>query len=149
MTDKKETLSAKRYLEQLQLIDTGINQDLEILEEMKEDAIRLRGIDYTKERVQTSGMGDKLSEDVTRYTAFNDEVNEEIEHFVDIKNKIIEEIRGLHVNNYIQILFKVYVQYKSIRQASMEMNLSYTYVIELHKKALKAFEAQYKNLHYI
>lgn len=149
MSDTKKSLSAKRYLEQLQELDTKINQNLERLAEMKEDATSAGGIDYSKERVQTSCSGDSLGNAVTRYVSFDEQINAEIGRFVDAKNQIIDEIRGLHVNNYIQVLFKVYVQFKSIKVAASEMNMSYPYVREVHKKALAMFEETYKNLHYL
>ena len=86
---------------------------------------------------------------MTRYVSFDEQINAEIDRFVDAKNQIIDEIRGLHVNNYIQVLFKVYVQFKSIKVAASEMNMSYPYVREVHKKALAMFEETYKNLHYL
>ncbi len=148
MSEKKK-LTARQYLEQLQELDTVINQDLERLKEMKADATSTGGIDYSRERVQTSTSGDKLCNDVTRYVTLDEEINAEIDRFVDAKNQIISEIRGLHVNNYIQVLFKVYVQFKSVRQAAKEMKKSYSYVIELHNKALALFEETYKNLYYL
>lgn len=149
MSDTKKSLSAKRYLEQLQELDTKINQNLERLAEMKEDTTSAGGIDYSKERVQTSCSGDKLCNDVTRYVSFEEQINAEIDQFVDAKEQIIKEIRGLRVNNYIQVLFKVYVQFKSIKVAASEMNMSYPYVREVHRKALDLFEQTYKNLHYL
>ena len=146
---KMKKLTAKKYLEQLQELDTNINQNLERLEEMKTSAASTGGIDYSRERVQTSTSGDKLCNDVTRYVTFNNEINAEIDRFVDAKNQIISEIRGLHVNHYIQVLFKVYVQFKSIKTAATEMKMSYPYVREIHRKALKMFEETYENLHYL
>jgi len=148
MSDKKK-LTAKQYLEQLAVLDTNINQDLERLSEMKTDATCTGAIDYSKDRVQTSVSGDKLGNDVGRYVDFEEQINAEIDRFVDAKEQIIKEIRGLRVKNYIQVLFKVYVQFKSIKVAASEMNMSYPYVREVHSKALDAFEKTYKNLHYL
>ena len=142
MSEVKRALTARQYLEQLEELDTNINQNLELLSEMKQAAMNPGAIDYSKERVQTSLSGDKLGSDVTRYVTFDEKINAEIDRFVDAKNQIISEIRGLHVNNYIQVLFKVYVQFKSIRQAAKEMKKSYSYVIELHnclKKPIKTY----------
>jgi DNA-binding MltR family transcriptional regulator len=115
---------------------------------MKLQATSTGAISYD-ERVQTSMKGDKLCNDVTRYVAFNEEINAEIDSFVDAKNQIIGEIRGLHNVNYMQVLFKVYVQFKPLKIAASEMGKSYSYAIELHKKALTAFEETYKNLSYL
>ena len=144
-----KTLSAREYLGQLEFLDTSINQDLERLNDMRINACSTGGIDYSDERVQTSPSGDSLCRQVTNYVAFDDEINAEIDRFVDAKNLIIKQIRGLHNNYFNQILFKVYVQFKSVKQASKEMKKSYNYTVELHNKALAAFEKTYQNLHYL
>jgi hypothetical protein len=148
MSEKKK-LSAKRYLQQLEIIDMMINQDLERLDDMKTDACSTGGIDYSRDRVQTSMSGDSIGNSVVRYMTLNDEINAEIETFSDAKNQIIQEIRGLKDKNYINILYKIYVQFKSIKIASGEMRKSYSYVLELHKKALAEFEETYINLYYL
>lgn len=148
MSDKK-VLSAREYLGQLEELDIKINQDLERLEEMKTDACNPGGIDYSRDRVQTSISGDKLGGQVTRYVTLNEYINAEIDRFADAKEQIISEIRGMHHKHYINILYKIYVQFKSIREAAGEMKISYSYAVELHKKALKAFSETYKNLHYL
>lgn len=144
-----KTLSAREYLGQLQELDTNINQDLERLDDMKINACSTGAIDYSKDRVQTSPSGDTLCKQVTNYVAFNDKINAEIDSFADAKNLIIKQIRGLHNNYFNQILFKVYVQFKTVKQASKEMKKSYNYTVELHNKALAAFEETYKNLTYL
>ena len=144
-----KTLSAREYLGQLREFDTNINQDLERLENMKSRACSTGSIDYSAERVQTSPSGDSLCRQVTNYIALNERINNRIDQYSDAKEQIIEQIRGLHNNYFNQVLFKVYVQYKTVRQASEEMGKSYNYTIELHNKALTAFEEMYKNLTYL
>lgn len=147
MNDKK--LTARQYLEQLQELDTNINQDLERLEDMKTNACSTGGIDYSAERVQTSPSGDTLCKQMTNYVALNDEINAEIDRFSDAKEQIIKQIRGLHDARYSQVLFKVYVQFKTLKVASGEMGMSYQYVRNLHRAALARFEETYDNLHYL
>lgn len=144
-----KTLSAREYLGQLQELDIYISQDLERLDDMKTNACSTGAIDYSAERVQTSPSGDSLCRQVTNYVAFNEKINAEIDRFVDAKEQIISEIRGLRDKNYIQVLYKVYVQFKTVKQASKEMKKSYNYTVELHNKALAAFEETYKNLTYL
>ena len=147
--EKRTGLTARKYLTQLEELDININQDLEMLEEMKANASGLNGVDYGREKVQTSHMGDSLGNAVTRYVAFDGKLHEEIERFTSARNRIITEIRGLHDRKYTQLLFKVYVQFKSIRQAADEMKMSYRYSIQLHNKALKSFGETYKDLRYL
>lgn len=148
MSEKKK-LTARQYLEQLQMIDIQINQDIERLSEMKQSALSTGAIDYSRERVQTSPVGDKIGTDVTRYMTFNDEINAEIDRFVDAKEQIIKEIRELRDFYYVQVLFKVYVQFKSLKITAQEMKRSYNFVLDVHKKALAAFEETHKNLTYL
>lgn len=143
-----KTLSAREYLGQLQELDTNINQDLERLDDIT-NACSTGGIDYSAERVQTSPSGDSLCKAVTNYVDFNEQINREIDKFSDAKEQIIRQIRGLHNARYSQVLFKVYVQFKSLKVASGEMGMSYQYVRNLHKAALTKFEETYDDLHYL
>ena len=122
MGEKKMT--ARRYLGQLQDIDEMIRQDLERLEEMKHDLVSIGSTDYGRERVQSSPAGDRLCSDVARVISMNDAINAEIDRFVDAREQIIREIRGLHSAKYNRVLYKVYVQFKSIRQAADEIKRS-------------------------
>lgn len=124
-------------------------EKLERLNDMRINACSTGGIDYSAERVQTSPSGDSLCKAVTNYVAFNDEINAEIDRFSDAKEQIIKQIRGLHNARYSQVLFKVYVQFKSLKVASSEMGMSYQYVRNLHRAALARFEETYDNLHYL
>lgn len=149
MSKDKKSLSAKMYLSQLEMIDIQINQDIERLEELKADAMSTGGIDYSRDRVQTSQVGDRLCSDVSRYVAFDEEINAEIDRFVDAKEQIIREIRELHNVNYVQVLYKVYVQFKTVKVASQEMRKSYSHTVSLHNQALKAFEELHQNRYYL
>ncbi len=139
-------LSAKQYLGQIQMLRINIDQNLERLEEMKSDLGDIGGANCDGERVQSTLIGNKTCNDVTRYIAFEESVQKEIEHFVNAENQIISEIRNLHNKNYVQVLYKVYVQGKAVKAAANEMNLSYAYVLSLHRDALAEFENTYKNL---
>ena len=146
MNNKK--LTAREYLEQLQELDININQDIERLESMKNNACGTGAIDYSKERVQTSPQNAQENR-ICKYVDLDAEINREIDEFVDIKHRVTKEIQELNVDYYIKILFKVYVQYKTVKDAANEIGLSYQYVRDLHKKALKAFEELHTDLHYL
>lgn len=142
-------MTAREYLKQLAIIDMQINDDIAMLSAMRANVCTAGGIDYSRDRVQTSPVADKLCADVVRYTMFDQHINEEIDQFVDAKKQIIKEIRGLHDKNYIQILTKVYVQFKTVKDAAREMKRSYNYTVKLHNMALAEFEETYKNLTYL
>lgn len=146
MNDKK--LTAKQYLDQLRVIDTKINQKMEELSDLMTAATSTGAIDYSKDRVQTSPQNAQENR-ICKYVDLDAEINREIDEFVDIKHRVTKEIQELNVDYYIKILFKVYVQYKTVKDAANEIGLSYQYVRDLHKKALKAFEELHTDLHYL
>ena len=146
MNDKK--LTAKQYLDQLRVIDTKINQKMEELADLMTAATSTGAIDYSKDRVQTSPQNAQENR-ICKYVDLDAEINRGIDEFVDIKHRVTKEIQELNVDYYIKILFKVYVQYKTVKDAANEIGLSYQYVRDLHKKALKAFEELHTDLHYL
>ena len=141
-------LTAKQYLDQLRVIDTKINQKVEELADLMTAATSTGAIDYSKDRVQTSPQNAQENR-ICKYVDLDAEINREIDEFVDIKHRVTKEIQELNVDYYIKILFKVYVQYKTVKDAANEIGLSYQYVRDLHKKALKAFEELHTDLHYL
>jgi hypothetical protein len=140
-------MKAKEYLQQLQRLDTVINQKIKEVDDLRMKSRCAGGIDYSKERVQTSPSGDapfvKL---IGRIVDLEAEINAEIDRYVDEKHKIINQIQRLKNADYISLLFKRYVEYKKFETIAVEMNFTYQYVIEMHRYALKEFETTYNNL---
>jgi hypothetical protein len=145
--ERKIAMKAKEYLQQLQRLDTVINQKIKELGDLRLKSRSVGSIDYSKERVQTSPSGDapfvKL---IGRIIDLEQEINAEIDAFVDDKHKIINQIQGLKNSKYIEILYKHYVEFKRLEVVAVEMNFTYQYVVELHGYALKDFQTTYENL---
>ena len=135
-------MKAKEYLQQLQRLDTVINQKIKELGDLRLKSQSAGSIDYSKERVQTSPSGDapfvKL---IGRIIDLEAEINAEIDAFVDDKHKIINQIQSLKNSKYIEILYK-----QRLEVVAVEMNFTYQYVVELHGYALKDFQTTYENL---
>lgn len=139
-------MKAKEYLKQIEILDKCIEQKQIECDELKLRAESTCGIQYG-DKVQTSPKSDALEKKVVKCVQLEQEINEMINKFIDIKHKIINEIQGLSEVKHIDVLFKKYVQYKTLEQIAVEMNYSYPYVRELHGYALVDFERTYKNLH--
>lgn len=112
-------MNAKEYLQQVKMIDVQLDQD--------------------KDRQSKAIQTDKAKEQISR----------EIEKLTMSKNQIIHEIRQLHNADYNQILYKIYVENKTLKESAREMRRSYNYVLNVHKKALAAFEEAYENLRFL
>lgn len=139
-------MKAKEYLQQLQRLDTVINQKIKEVHDLRLQAQSGSGLDYSKERVQSSPSRDApFVKPICRIIDLEAEINAEIDKFVDEKHKIINQIQGLKNSDYISLLFKRYVEFKSLEKICVEMNFSYDYIKHLHGYALQDFEDKILN----
>lgn len=136
-------ISAKQYLQQVRILDEGITKDIEQLEAMRSNAIGQGAIRYDKEKVQSSPQ-DRLCSDVCDIVTFNEEINEEIDRFVDLKKRVIDQIKTLDAEQIQRdVLMKTYIEYKSNRQVASEIQKSGSHTFAIKAEALKNFETQY------
>lgn len=136
-------MKAKEYLQQLKLLDVKINQKMKQADDLRQMAQATGALDYSRDRVQTSVSGDPISNTVIRYLSLEEEIDRQIDQFVDLKNQIINQIQELKDINYVQVLFKRYVEYKGLEVIAIEMGYTYPYVRALHGHALQEFEKTY------
>lgn len=149
MSTNKEgmLLKAKEYLQQLQKLDSMIEQKLQELYELKK-LQGIRAIDYTKQKVQCSRQcGADFETILIKIIDMENEINAEIDRFIDSKHDIINQIQLLDNTKYMQVLYKRYVEYKSLEMIAVEMNYTYQYIRKSHKYALEEFERVNINQH--
>lgn len=131
---------AKEYLLQIEVLQAKIEQKRQRAKEYRELALTSGGFDYSKERVQTSNLGGQIENSVIRYIALEQEINEDTDILQAKKDRITDEIHNLDNANHIKILFKRYVECKSLGQVAQELKYTYQYIREKHGQALKEFE---------
>ena len=130
--------SPKEYLRQLRRLELCIEQRQEELNRLRE-LIGCNAIDYG-ERVQTSPSADSIPNEVIRRAELEADISRKIERFLQLKHKIINEIQSLDNAVYVSILYKRYVEYKSLEEIAVEMNYSYRQIKRLHGLALLDFK---------
>lgn len=133
-------MTAKKYLQQLRILDLKIRQREEQVNELKSKAFGSGSISGGGERVQTSVAGDKLSENVSKYVDLQAEIESLTEAFIVKKHEIITAIQELDDPRYISILYKRYVNFETFERIACDMNYNYTWTCELHGRALQALE---------
>lgn len=140
-------MKVKDYLKQIQLLDIKIDQRIKQAQNLREIAVAGKGIDYSKDKVQTSVSGDAIAESIIKYVSLENDINRQIDKFVDLKNKIIGQIQGLSDPTYMQLLYKRYIEYKRLELIAVEMGYTYQYTRSLHSQALQEFERTYNIQH--
>ena len=129
----------KNYLLKLKEIQDDIQSKEELKKEYLSRAV-YTSIPMDEVRVQVSRSDNGRIE---RYGTLAADIEREIEqckqNYFQFEQMIIKQIQGLHDAQYSMILFKVYVQQKSLKNVAQEINKSYSHTIALHVKALEKF----------
>lgn len=95
-------MTAKEYLQQLERADVIIEQKMKEQADLEELSKCVRAIDYGKDRVSSSGTGDApFVNPVLKIVMLEQEINAEIDKYVDLKRKITGEIQSLQDPQFI------------------------------------------------
>ena len=141
-------MKAKEYLQQLPVLDMKINLKLQELEALKVKLIGVGGVDYSNDRVQTSPQNAaNFTEILHNIECFENEINTDIDKLVNKRHCIINQINELQNVQYIEILYKRYVEYKDLKKIAKEMEYTYDYIRKIHVKALQNFEKRHTIAH--
>lgn len=138
-------MTAAEYLNQIADLDECIKQDQRRREDKMLMATAGKGIDYSADRVQTSPSGDTLCKQVCDICDIDEKIKKEINVFIDAKELIIGQIRGLHNVRYNQVLYGIYVELKSLNQLALELCRSERTIQVWRTEALNEFGRIYKS----
>jgi DNA-directed RNA polymerase specialized sigma subunit len=134
-TGKGERMNAKQYLCQVKKLDKMIdNKQIEV-EQMYSLATSI-SVSTDSDRVQTSGIKDKVGDTVSKIVDLQNEINNMIDEFVDRKQEVIKTIEQLNDADEYDVLHKHYIQGKNWVQIADDMSYSYQGVHKIHKRAL-------------
>ena len=133
-------MTAKQYLSRVRILDIKINNKISELSMLKSKSTSLQAVVINDDKVQTSPALDRLGDDISDILELEEEIHKEIKRYNDLKHKIINEIHSLNNRLYIEILYKRYVEFKSLEEIAVEMNYSYDRVRHLHGYALIEFD---------
>lgn len=143
---KAQILNTQKYLQQIKVLETKIKQKKEEYIEVHNAALSVSAVRYDKEPIQCTKTGDTLERNVIRYLELENKIKADELEYYQLRNKIINEIQMLSDNRFVNILYKRYVEYKSYELISVEMNYSFDYTKELHRKSLIEFRKKHPTL---
>ena len=137
-------MTAKEYLQQLHKANVIINQRNQEKADLRVMLSSIGSFDYSKERVQTSlSAGAGYEKQIANLIDLENEIDQLIDEYINLKHKIIGEIHELQNSKHIEILYKRYVEEKRIERVALEMNYTFQYVVFLHGNALKEFSEKH------
>lgn len=137
---------AKEYLKKIKELETVIHNKITELQQFEILATSITA-PTDREAVQTSGISDKVGEGAAMIADLKDEIKKDIVTYLIEKSKRIKVIEYVRLQDFTQynLLFKHYAEYKHLTVVASELKLSYPYVLELHREALKKVAKILKN----
>lgn len=132
-------MDTREYLQQVKTLTVKIEQRQCEVNELREAVMSVRSPAPDKERVQSSGTNDTLSETVAKYIDMVTDIEDMFCDLSCLKHKIIGEIHEINDPRYIEVLYKRYVELKKWELIALEMDYDYDYVRALDVKAVKLF----------
>ena len=134
-------MTAKEYLEEIAKFDVCIDQKQQLLDSMKKNRTYIKGIDYSRERVQTTYDPGNQTDKSDEMYDLEREINANIDAFHEMKNERLDLIQLLSDARHIDVLYKCYIDYMSIEQIAVAIGYSYSRTSDFYREGMKKFEA--------
>lgn len=132
-------MTAKEYLSKVFTIDDKIKTKIEYLDSLNDLARKCTTTYSNMPKVKSSGTS-SLEDTVIKIITAQNEINEEIDRLVDLKNEIAEIISLVGDESQRLLLEKRYLCGKSWRLIEGEMHYSPSRAKQIHAKALNSVD---------
>ncbi len=130
----------KYYLQGIMRLNNRIEQKKTLLDGLRKTASGLKAVEFN-EKVKFTPSGEAQFARMTeRIIELEYEIANDVNKYVNVQNKITNEIQRIDNVLYSSLLFKRYVQCKSFKTIAKELKYSCGYIRNAHKHALKQFE---------
>lgn len=129
--DVKATLSKVYY------IDKEIQALTEIRDSLEKDAVFLRAIDYSKDRVSSADSRGGVEDTAIRIADAQGRVTGKINELIEAKQRAMQIIEGLPEGPQKAVMYNRYILLKTWESIAVDLNYSYRHVLRLHGDALE------------
>lgn len=128
-------MTVKEYLSCVKLRQEEITETEEYIERLR-TTLGIAGIDYERDKIQTSVNGDKLGDTFVKIFEAEENLKRMKENFVVFRIGVMNMIQQVPERKHREILNHVYLDYMKLKQVADVMGYSYDYIRELHLEAL-------------
>lgn len=128
-------MTVKEYLSCVKLRQEEITETEEYIERLR-TTLGIAGIDYERDKIQTSVTGDKLGDTFVKIFEAEENLKRMKENFVLFRIGVMNMIQQVPERKHREVLNHVYLDYMKLKQVADVMGYSYDYVRELHLEAL-------------
>ena len=136
-------MTVKEYLRQLWCMDRTIDIKYRELEKLRAE-IGIRQMPDNADRVTGSGYPqDHVADTVIQILQLQEKLNEALGRYIELKQKITEQIDGMENQAYKDILTCRYVLMMTWEDVAATMKYDRRYCFKIHGRALQVFYDQY------
>lgn len=128
-------MTTRQYLHQIENYDNRIKNKLIEEEQLNSLSTSVSAIPI-REKVQTSVKHDPMGDMIAKIFDLRDEISKMAAEFLEKKQEIIRTIEQVDDPVLYNILFKHYVEYKSLVRIADEMGYSEIHMKRMHLKAI-------------
>ena len=136
-------MTARAYLQQIRKLSLQIENKLEEARRWREIAC---GVTASTDgvKVQSSGSMEKMADAVSAFVDLDAEIAVQICDLERRREAIIGKLEALETGEY-QVIYKIYVQNKTLDEAADECGKSYSWAAKKHKQGLSNLERNKEN----
>lgn len=132
-------MTTRQYLSQIEKYDNLIHNKIIEEEQLNILSMSVKSVPIG-EKVQTSSKQDPMGDMVSKIIDLREEISKMATDFLEQKQEIIRTIETVEDPILYDVLFKRYVEYKTLLNIADELGYSEVTIKRLHLKAVKAIK---------
>lgn len=132
-------MTTRQYLSQIEKYDNLIHNKIIEEEQLNILSMSVKSIPIG-EKVQTSSKQDPMGDMVAKIIDLREEISKMATDFLEQKQEIIRTIENVEDPILYDVLFKRYVEYKTLLNIADELGYSEVTIKRFHLKAVKAIK---------
>ncbi|MBC8586064.1 DUF1492 domain-containing protein [Youxingia wuxianensis] len=101
---------------------------------------RVKSAELNGDVVSGTRNPDKMTDAVARIIELQEEINQSVDEYINIKKEVNAELLKLEKPNHYRVLHSRYILYKTWERIACDMNCSYQLVCKLREYALMELE---------
>lgn len=136
----KSKLTPKQYLNQAYRLNELIESHIEELRMLRETSDGLSAVNYDKDRVTGGKVSSPVENTVMKILTLQDQINREIDRFVDLKAEIHDEINKVSNPTEQLVLRLRYIQFKQWPDIQAIIGKKERTAFSIHQTALNHFK---------
>ena len=140
-------MTAKEYLSRIRNMDDAVRREEDELARLEAELASIRAVDYSRERVQTSGDPEAaFIAAIDRILELQADRMRDRERLITVRSEVIMRLEDMDNAAYSELLYLRYVGGETLESAASIMGYSYDRVRHMHGEALEEFAKKYEKI---